>query len=179
MTTELDFNQLQMFRQVCWLNCNIFAFRHLLTDKYGNLPLRYEVLAGGAAGFCQIVITTPMELLKIQLQSAGATTAVASSSSSVKEPAGAVAAASQERLTATRVALNLLREKGIFGLYKGTIATMLRDVSFSVIYFPLFANLNKLGPKRENGETVFWASFLAGCTAGSVAAFSVNPFDGE
>lgn len=27
--------------------------------------------AGGAAGFCQIIITTPMELLKIQMQDAG------------------------------------------------------------------------------------------------------------
>lgn len=24
---------------------------------------------------------------------------------------------------------------------------------------------------------VFWCSFLAGCTAGSIAALSVNPFD--
>lgn len=27
--------------------------------------------AGGLAGFCQIIITTPMELLKIQMQDAG------------------------------------------------------------------------------------------------------------
>lgn len=54
---------------------------------------------------------------------------------------------------------------------------MLRDVSFSMIYFPLFANLNSLGPKREDGTTVFWASFLAGCVAGSTAACAVNPMD--
>ena len=29
------------------------------------------MLAGGSAGFCQIIVTTPMELLKIQLQDAG------------------------------------------------------------------------------------------------------------
>lgn len=29
------------------------------------------MLAGACAGFCQIVITTPMELLKIQMQNAG------------------------------------------------------------------------------------------------------------
>lgn len=47
-------------------------FRHHLGDKRGGrLPLGREVIAGGAAGFCQIVITTPMELLKIQLQDAG------------------------------------------------------------------------------------------------------------
>lgn len=63
------------------------------------------------------------------------------------------------------------------GLYKGTGATMLRDVSFSVVYFPLFAKLNSFGPKREDGSTVFWASFLAGCVAGAKAACVVNPMD--
>ena len=33
----------------------------------------FEILSisGGSAGMCQIVVTTPMELLKIQLQDAG------------------------------------------------------------------------------------------------------------
>lgn len=30
-----------------------------------------QMVAGGLAGFCQIIITTPMELLKIQMQDAG------------------------------------------------------------------------------------------------------------
>ncbi len=56
---------------------------------------------------------------------------------------------------------------------------MLRDVSFSVCYFPLFANLNKLGPKKSPGstESVFWWSFLSGCMAGSISAAFVNPAD--
>ena len=37
----------------------------------GKLPIQREMLAGGSAGFCQIIVTTPMELLKIQLQDAG------------------------------------------------------------------------------------------------------------
>lgn len=75
--------------------------------------------------------------------------------------------------------MELIRTKGILGLYKGTAATMLRDVSFSVVYFPLFARLNALGPRRKDGsgEAVFWCSFLSGCAAGSIAAASVNPFD--
>jgi solute carrier family 25 glutamate transporter 18/22 len=36
-----------------------------------KLPLEREMAAGGLAGLCQIIITTPMELLKIQLQDAG------------------------------------------------------------------------------------------------------------
>lgn len=40
--------------------------------------------------------------------------------------------------------MDLLRDRGIFGLYKGIAPTMARDVSFSVLYFPLFAYLNNL-----------------------------------
>lgn len=29
------------------------------------------MIAGACAGFCQIIVTTPMELLKIQMQDAG------------------------------------------------------------------------------------------------------------
>lgn len=35
------------------------------------------MLAGGSAGACQIVVTTPMELLKIQMQDAGRVAAAA------------------------------------------------------------------------------------------------------
>lgn len=64
-------------------------------------------------------------------------------------------------------------------MYKGIGATMCRDVSFSMVYFPLFATLNSLGPRKADGsgEAVFWCSFLSGCAAGSMAALAVNPFD--
>lgn len=53
------------------LAANDFFRHHLGDGKGGQLPLHREMLAGGSAGFCQIIITTPMELLKIQLQDAG------------------------------------------------------------------------------------------------------------
>ncbi|XP_026464641.1 mitochondrial glutamate carrier 1-like [Ctenocephalides felis] len=83
------------------------------------------------------------------------------------------------KISATELTFGLIRDKGILGLYKGTGATMLRDVSFSVVYFPLFATLNALGPRKsaDSNEAVFWCSFLSGCAAGSMAALVVNPFD--
>jgi len=143
-------------------------FRHRLTTKDGKLPVHREMLAGGSAGFCQIVVTTPMELLKIQLQDAGRVAATEGA-----------AGASAKKISALSITKELLRTKGIFGLYKGTSATMLRDVSFSVVYFPLFANLNSLGPRKSPGSTeaVFWWSFIAGCASGSISAAAVNPAD--
>ncbi|TRY77931.1 hypothetical protein TCAL_07726 [Tigriopus californicus] len=139
-------------------------FRHKLTTSDGRLPIQREMLAGGSAGLCQIVVTTPMELLKIQLQDSGRT-----SGGNKNAP----------KISALSITKDLLKTKGILGLYKGTGATMLRDVSFSMCYFPLFANLNRLGPKKEPGsnESVFWWSFISGCAAGSFSAFFVNPAD--
>lgn len=60
-----------------------------------------------------------------------------------------------------------------------------RDVPFSMIYFPLFANLNALGRDSAGSQAEtqarapFWQSFAAGCSAGSVAAVAVTPLDGE
>lgn len=54
-----------------------------------------------------------------------------------------------------------------------------------MIYFPLFANLNALGRESASGQAdvqaraPFWQSFVAGCSAGSVAAVAVTPLDGE
>lgn len=43
------------------------------THLYFRLKLSVfqEMLAGCGAGMCQVIVTTPMEMLKIQLQDAG------------------------------------------------------------------------------------------------------------
>ncbi|CAM5118867.1 unnamed protein product, partial [Natator depressus] len=51
------------------------------------------------------------------------------------------------------------------------------DVPFSIIYFPLFARLNRGGQESLEERAPFYQLFLAGCLAGSVAAVSVNPCD--
>lgn len=148
---------------------NDFFRYHLKPEGKPLTPIR-EMLAGAGAGTCQIIVTTPMELLKIQLQDAGRTATTVGANGS---------ATSATRVSATQLALRLVRERGIFGLYRGMAATFVRDVSFSMLYFPLFANLNSLGPRRSPGsiEAVFYWSFFSGFTAGTIAAFAVTPFD--
>lgn len=53
------------------LVANDFFRFHLSVPGQEQLPLIRGMIAGGGAGFCQIIITTPMELLKIQMQDAG------------------------------------------------------------------------------------------------------------
>uniref|UniRef100_A0A8D0AFW9 Mitochondrial glutamate carrier 1 n=1 Tax=Sander lucioperca TaxID=283035 RepID=A0A8D0AFW9_SANLU len=152
------------------LAANDFFRHHLSKDGKGQTVFK-EMLAGCGAGMCQVVITTPMEMLKIQLQDAGRLAAQHRSYNS-----GTVASAPRA-VSATQIAKDLLRTQGIQGLYRGLGATLIRDVPFSIVYFPLFANLNRLGkPSPEESSPFYWA-FLSGCVAGSTAAVAVNPCD--
>ncbi|XP_016996864.2 mitochondrial glutamate carrier 1 [Drosophila takahashii] len=143
-------------------------FRYQLATKGGSLSLPRAALAGGLAGLFQIVVTTPMELLKIQMQDAG-------------RVASAARAEGREvqHLTAMSLTKKLLRERGIFGLYKGVGATGVRDITFSMIYFPLMSIINDKGPRKTDGsgEAVFYWSLLAGLIGGMTAAFMVTPLD--
>lgn len=157
-------------------------FRHLLTNhstssgiSSSHLSLHREMIAGGGAGLCQVIVTTPMELLKIQGQDAGRTATATGDKIGTKKP------------KALKIAAELIRAKGIAGLYKGISATMLRDITFSVVYFPLFAHLSSTGSaylseshhleEGQKDNSVFWVNFVAGCMAAGTAAIVVNPAD--
>ncbi|XP_078276944.1 mitochondrial glutamate carrier 1-like isoform X1 [Rhinoraja longicauda] len=194
-------------------------FRSYLSRNGKGLNIFGEMLAGCGAGLCQVIITTPMEMLKIQLQDAGRLgiypiypslfkliilvipiqnvklvpsfvsaaqqRLILPTSSSIKvvatnpvlSRAYVSLAAVTRPMSATQIAKDLFYSQGFRGLYKGLGATILRDVPFSVIYFPLFANLNKLGQNSVDGRASFVHSFLSGCIAGSIAAVAVNPCD--
>ncbi|XP_051547929.1 mitochondrial glutamate carrier 1-like [Xyrauchen texanus] len=149
-------------------------FRFHLSKDGQKLTLLREMLAGCGAGTCQVIVTTPMEMLKIQLQDAGRIEAQRKLMPQTVTPGGPVEVKSPTAMQLTR---ELLKEKGIAGLYKGLGATLLRDVPFSIIYFPLFANLNNLGKRGADGPAPFYVSFVSGCIAGSTAAVAVNPVD--
>ena len=88
-------------------------------------------------------------------------------------------ARSPSKVSSFALVAKLLKEKGIFGLYRGLGATALRDVTFSIIYFPLFIHLNNLGPRRSprSTDSALWWSFSTGIIAASIAAAATNPFD--
>nr|CDJ85147.1 Mitochondrial substrate solute carrier domain containing protein [Haemonchus contortus] len=144
------------------LCANDFFRYHLAVPGQKQLSVFRGMIAGGLTAVFQMTVTTPMELLKIQLQDQGRT-----------------AAKGDKKLTAFTLARNLVRQHGFAGLYKGLNSTLARDVTFSAIYFPLFAYLDSLGPRRNDGsgDAVAWVSFMGGLVSGAASAFIVTPFD--
>nr|XP_055038460.1 mitochondrial glutamate carrier 1 [Misgurnus anguillicaudatus] len=151
-------------------------FRHQLSKDGQKLTLIKEMVAGCGAGTCQVIITTPMEMLKIQLQDAGRIEAQRKLIGHQRRGGGAKVSLVKSP-TALQLSRDVLKDRGLAGFYKGLGATLLRDVPFSVIYFPLFANLNSLGRRNADGSAPFYISFLSGCIAGCTAAVAVNPVD--
>lgn len=70
-------------------------------------------------------------------------------------------------------AMETISQLGIRGMYRGTAACWLRDVPFSFVFFPLFANLKTL----FRGDDSLVGLFAAGAAAGSLSAGAVTPCD--
>ncbi|CAJ2507677.1 Uu.00g088630.m01.CDS01 [Anthostomella pinea] len=134
--------------------------RGTFTDKEtGHIQTRYEILAGGTAGMCQVVFTNPLEIVKIRLQVQGE---VAKSAEGAKK----------------RSAMWIVKNLGLAGLYKGASACLLRDVPFSMIYFPTYSHLKKdmfgESPTKKLGVLQL---LTAGAIAGMPAAYLTTPCD--
>lgn len=134
------------------LTVNDFV-RDKFMDKNGNLPLYGEIMSGACAGGSQVIFTNPLEIVKIRLQ-----------------VAGEIAGAQKVR------AWSVVKELGLFGLYKGSRACFLRDIPFSAIYFPMYAH-TKTKLADEGGYNTPLSLLFAGALAGVPAAAMVTPAD--
>ncbi|XP_076652552.1 calcium-binding mitochondrial carrier protein Aralar1 isoform X4 [Halictus rubicundus] len=134
------------------LTVNDFV-RDKFMDKNGNLPLYGEIMSGACAGGSQVIFTNPLEIVKIRLQ-----------------VAGEIAGAQKVR------AWSVVKELGLFGLYKGSRACFLRDIPFSAIYFPMYAH-TKTKLADEGGYNTPLSLLFAGAFAGVPAAALVTPAD--
>jgi solute carrier family 25 aspartate/glutamate transporter 12/13 len=73
-------------------------------------------------------------------------------------------------------AVSVVKELGFFGLYKGSRACFMRDIPFSMIFFPCYAHF-KPALADENGYNSPGSLLLAAACAGCPAASLVTPAD--
>lgn len=79
----------------------------------GRISLSWEIVAGALAGGSQVIVTNPLEIVKIRLQLMGE-----------------LAKAEKGAATISRGAVHIVRSLGLLGLYQGATACLARDVPF-------------------------------------------------
>ena len=112
------------------------------------------MLSGATAGLFQVIATNPMEIIKIRMQMQ-----------------------SLKPLAEQQSTMEVIQNLGIRGAYQGTVSTLIRDIPFSFIIFPLYANLRKAFANSDTGETSFFGNLAAGCIAAGAASGAVTPMD--
>lgn len=134
----------------------------------GDISLGWEVLAGSTAGLCQVIVTNPLEVSKIRLQTQGEYISMQKAQGKIVNP---------------KSALDIVRELGLKGLYRGAGACLLRDIPFSSIYFPTYANIKKYlfgldpGKPGKKSNLDAWELLASGGLAGIPAAVFTTPSD--
>nr|XP_016942644.2 solute carrier family 25 member 40 [Drosophila suzukii] len=121
-------------------------------DTKTSLPLVVPMMSGVTARICAVTVVSPIELVRTKMQ-----------------------AQRQTYAQMTQFVRNVVALQGVWGLWRGLRPTILRDVPFSGIYWPIYEYLKQnLG---HSSQPSFSLSFLAGVLAGSVAAIVTTPFD--
>ncbi|XP_074593019.1 mitochondrial glutathione transporter SLC25A40-like [Brevipalpus obovatus] len=115
-------------------------------------PLWVPMVSGAAARIFSAITISPLELVRTKMQSQ-----------------------KLSYLEIHQAVSSLVKQEGIFALYRGLVPTILRDVPFSAVYWAGY----ELMKRRMNAslEPTFFQSFVSGAVAGSFAAIITLPFD--
>lgn len=70
-----------------------------------------------------------------------------------------------------------VKSEGFRGLYRGYFSTVMREIPFSLIQFPLWEYLKHKWAEKSNGKLYAWQSSLCGAFSGTVAAAVTTPLD--
>ncbi|XP_021344784.1 solute carrier family 25 member 48-like, partial [Mizuhopecten yessoensis] len=132
------------------------------------------VLAGSVAGTVQALPVIPIDYIKVVLQ-AQIPTLGDKSTAKIK---GLSTADILYFRGPTDCARTILRTKGITGLFKGTTATLPREVIFFGFYGLIYECLSDfIKQKKFTDSRGFFADFIGGGFAGSISWIFVIPFD--
>jgi len=120
----------------------------------GEAPKWVSLASGGLARLAAVSIVSPLELVRTKMQSQ-------------KMPWSDV----HKCLT------ELVKAQGVRGLWNGYTATLLRDVPFSALYWPLYEQCKATMNLYTSNRDSFLVNFGSGAVAGSVASTVTLPFD--
>jgi len=117
-------------------------------------PRWVNLSSGALARLLAVSIVNPLELVRTKMQSQ-------------KMPWSDVQKCLKE----------LVKTQGVRGLWSGYTATLLRDVPFSAMYWPLYEQCKSTMNLYTSNRDAFFVNFCSGAFAGSVASTVTLPFD--
>jgi len=117
-------------------------------------PKWVSLTAGGLARLAAVTLVSPLELVRTKMQSQ-------------KMPWSDV----HKCLT------ELVKAQGVRALWNGYTATLLRDVPFSALYWPLYEQSKAIMNLYTSNRDSFLVNFGSGAVAGSFASTVTLPFD--
>jgi len=117
-------------------------------------PKWVSLASGGLARWAAVTLVNPLELVRTKMQSK-------------KMPWSDVMKCLRE----------LVQTQGLRGLWNGYTATLLRDVPFSALYWPLYEQCKAIMNLYTSNRDSFLINFGSGAVAGSVASTVTLPFD--
>lgn len=141
------------------LTVNDFVRSMGVLNKKNEISISWEIFSGFCAGACQALVTNPLEILKIKFQMHG------------------LKMKSDKSLKNLKIC-SLISSLGFKGLYSGSTICLMRDASFSALYFPIYSTLKKRLINEKNGfikNTCF--NFFCGAFAAIPSSFLTTPFD--
>ncbi|UJR38632.1 hypothetical protein I4U23_031297 [Adineta vaga] len=80
-------------------------------------------------------------------------------------------------LRLSTIARSTIQNEGFFGLYRGYLATVSREIPFSVIQFPLWEYFKRTWSEIQGHSVYPWQGALCGSLAGGIAASLTTPLD--
>jgi solute carrier family 25 aspartate/glutamate transporter 12/13 len=145
--------------------------RGVLSNKEDGLSFQWltEIVSGGCAGACQLLVTNPLEIVKIRMQMQGETARIYQEKG-FNVPKGL----GLHRMSFSQIVADL----GASGLYKGAAACLMRDIPFGAIYFPAYAACMDYLVNRDGSTGASSGNILmSGTLAAIPASLLTNPMD--
>lgn len=118
-------------------------------------PKKQRWYLGGFAGSGAVCVTHPLDLLKVHLQTQQG-----------KAKDGLVS-----------LAVKVVRNDGILGLYSGISASILRQMTYTTVRFGLYEVISSKLLEGRDDCLPFYQKFAVGCFSGFIGGFAGNPAD--
>jgi solute carrier family 25 aspartate/glutamate transporter 12/13 len=126
------------------------VLRQKIMGKSKEHSIATELFAGSIAGAIQVLTTNPFELVKVRIQ------------------------------TSSKSSIEVLRDVGVAGLFRGLSACLVRDVAFAAAYFAIYAEYKHRmfgSTDVANAAMSLPQLFIGGSVAGCLSAWMTTPAD--